>query len=265
MTNVNDTQTDAQCNDILKTRRSDICADKKICKNVKGKQSARSETKKVQEDKCNAYKSNIARNQLNGENIREENKDAIDEESDYDTESFCSDDSFKESEVTNVTPRSSLSNCSSLLPTFGSGRTTRDASIGLRCMAHDRHSHSFDDDDDDICLLENDMKYLRTCDSRLDQRRMQNGRKNMSFTNAQMREIERENQILLRKIMSYQKPINKPVKIKAAQPRASSSEINRRRLQKKIEEGNMMLLRKIQGAKSWALPKNTSGCRPTML
>ncbi|KAJ0172563.1 hypothetical protein K1T71_011702 [Dendrolimus kikuchii] len=78
---------------------------------------------------------------------------------------------------------------------------------------------------------------------------------NMSFTNERLREIERHNHILLTKILSArnkkkssipardQQPVRKP------QPPAAAM---RRNQQRKIDHDNMILLKKIQGAKSSA-------------
>ncbi|EFN79669.1 hypothetical protein EAI_13777, partial [Harpegnathos saltator] len=63
---------------------------------------------------------------------------------------------------------------------------------------------------------------------------------NMSFTDEEMRKIERENQLLLRKIMAQQKPQHKVSEERIVQTRISSSAINRRKLQKKIDDDNMV-------------------------
>ncbi|XP_071535124.1 uncharacterized protein [Panulirus ornatus] len=97
-------------------------------------------------------------------------------------------------------------------------------------------------------------------------------RKNMSFTNDEVRRIDRENQILLQKIMSAHnrsksssnqnsRPVHKP----------SNSTVNRRREDEKIRRENMILLRKIQEAKpsrdvtASRCPRQraTHGLRPT--
>lgn len=63
-------------------------------------------------------------------------------------------------------------------------------------------------------------------------------RKNMSFTNNEVMKIERDNELLLRKIMSQQKV--KRGKVPATPQKLSSSAINRKKSQKKIEEDNMV-------------------------
>ncbi|XP_063979874.1 cilia- and flagella-associated protein 97-like [Diachasmimorpha longicaudata] len=78
-------------------------------------------------------------------------------------------------------------------------------------------------------------------------------RKNMSFSNMEMVKIERENQCLLRKIMAQQRQ-KKSVFTTAVVPvRLASSAINRKRMQRRIDEDNITILRKIQGAKSSSL------------
>lgn len=66
----------------------------------------------------------------------------------------------------------------------------------------------------------------------------QSFRKNMSFTNDEVMKIERDNEFLLRRIMAQQKP-QKP-KYPPIQRKVSSSEINRKKLQKRIDEDNMV-------------------------
>ncbi|PSN40392.1 hypothetical protein C0J52_18173 [Blattella germanica] len=66
-------------------------------------------------------------------------------------------------------------------------------------------------------------------------------RRNMSFSNDQCRKIERENEILLRKLENLRKPRPKPSPIVLInRPRLSSSAINRRKQQMKIEHENMV-------------------------
>lgn len=70
-----------------------------------------------------------------------------------------------------------------------------------------------------------------------EERRAKCGRKNMTFTNEQLREIERVNLILLKKIMNHRKPRTKS----QSQPpvnRRTSAAINRSRMEEKIEREN---------------------------
>lgn len=187
-----------------------------------------------------------------------ENEDEIvdDDKSDYGAESFCSDDSFKRSEMTNITPRSSLSGSSSLLHSAGLKYDRRITDLIESRRSGDREKA--EDDGERSSLLESEMKYLSEEERRLiiDRRQLtRSGRRNMSFTNDELRKIERENQLLLNKIMSHQKPQSKTTKPVSGAPRTSSSAINRKRQQKKIEEDNMILLRRIQRAKPCAVPR----------
>jgi hypothetical protein len=65
------------------------------------------------------------------------------------------------------------------------------------------------------------------------------GRKNMSFSNEQYRKIERENEILLKKLQILRRPRPKQLSSPTHQPRLPSSAINRRKQQTKIDHDNM--------------------------
>ncbi|XP_015119279.1 uncharacterized protein LOC107042653 [Diachasma alloeum] len=85
-------------------------------------------------------------------------------------------------------------------------------------------------------------------------------RKNMSFSNMEMMKIERENQYLLRKIMAQQRQKKSGGFSTTAVPvRLASSAINRKKMQRRIDEDNITILRKIQGAKSSSLSGKTTG------
>ena len=132
--------------------------------------------------------------------------------------------------MTDVTPRSLLSLSSSL------------AYNGIE-RSGSAFGEKFEDSDDEMYGLTHNMRYL-SMDSL---RQMSSGhqqfsskRKNMTFTNEELMKIERDNQILLRRIMGYQRPHNKITKTQNVQKRLSSSAINRRKLQRKIEQENMV-------------------------
>ncbi|KAJ8676643.1 hypothetical protein QAD02_012430 [Eretmocerus hayati] len=93
---------------------------------------------------------------------------------------------------------------------------------------------------DDPCLTLHDRMRCLSLDELNSKRNVigKSNRKNMSFTNDQIMKIERDNEILLRKIMAQQKP--RKVKIESVNSKASNSAINRRRLQQKIEEDNLV-------------------------
>jgi len=73
-----------------------------------------------------------------------------------------------------------------------------------------------------------------------EERRVKNGRKNMTFTNEQLREIERVNLILLKKIMAHRKPRGNGTVVPPVPARKTSAAINRARTDKTIEKDNMV-------------------------
>lgn len=94
--------------------------------------------------------------------------------------------------------------------------------------------------DDSSFVLEDRMKSLSLNEIRSTRSFQQTHtiRKNMSFTNNEMMRIERDNEFLLKRIMAQQKP--QKTKLPPTQRKVSSSEINRRKLQKRIDEDNMV-------------------------
>lgn len=175
-------------------------------------------------------------------NLREkesQDETADDDKSDYGAESFCSDGSFKGSEITNVTARSSMSGCSSLFNFIGDKYEKRRTSVIQNRIKGGRYAT---EEDRGLSTPESEMKNFGEEETLVMDRRhlTRSGRRNMSFTNDELRKIERENQLLLRKIMSHQKPPVKTSKPINGPPRTSSSAINRKRQQQKIEEDNMV-------------------------
>ncbi|XP_011883077.1 PREDICTED: cilia- and flagella-associated protein 97-like [Vollenhovia emeryi] len=183
-----------------------------------------------------------------------------DDESVYTGESFCSDESCDDSEVTNVTSRSL--NSSSLIH-------VTDLQLSQSLEEQDiSESRWKDDRQDETCSLSDASEPPRAATA--DRDRFAKSRRcrrwNMSFTDEEMRKIERENELLLRKIMAQQKPRHKIPGEETVQSRTSSSAINRRKLQKKIENDNALLLRRIQQAKSCVFTSTSRmGCRLTFL
>lgn len=147
-----------------------------------------------------------------------ETKDVSENECVYADELSSSD----ESEITNVTPETLTSDSSSLL---------RAAEVD------EWNNDPWDDESYSRCRSEPTSRAATLPDG-LVRRRCR--RWNMSFTDDEMRKIEYENEILLRKIMTQQKPRQKIVEERTVQPRVSSSAINRKKLQKKIEDDNMV-------------------------
>lgn len=64
---------------------------------------------------------------------------------------------------------------------------------------------------------------------------------NKTFTSAQIREIERENAILMNKILTYNRKPSKP-KVTLPRYQINSAAINRRKNQKKIDRENQVLV-----------------------
>ncbi|XP_011146787.1 uncharacterized protein LOC105187582 [Harpegnathos saltator] len=173
------------------------------------------------------------------------------DESAYTDESFCSDVSCDESEIANVTPGSLASDSSSSplrtvhLQRHG-GVKPADAEALTALNSPGLHRRN-----EEIDSVSDEPPRAVTTGRSVKPRRC--GRWNMSFTDEEMRKIERENQLLLRKIMAQQKPQHKVSEERIVQTRISSSAINRRKLQKKIDDDNMLLVRRIQQAKSCIL------------
>ncbi|XP_032680762.1 cilia- and flagella-associated protein 97-like [Odontomachus brunneus] len=190
-----------------------------------------------------------------GSPVTNEEKDTVQStknasEDEYTGESFYSDESCDESEVTKVTSES-LVNDSSPLP----------------CTAHLRRNENIKSTDAEVLATSNSLELRLQNDefvlvsdeppSAIITDRFVKPRKckrwNMSFTDEEMRRIERENELLLRKIMAQQKSRHKVLEEHIVQSRTSSSAINRRKLQKRIDDDNMLLVRRIQQAKSCVL------------
>ncbi|XP_046970711.1 protein hemingway-like [Vanessa cardui] len=82
----------------------------------------------------------------------------------------------------------------------------------------------------------------------------QTRRINMSFTNERLREIERHNHILLNKILSARNKKKSSIPNREQPPRRPlpPAAVHRKMQQRKIDHDNMILLKKIQRAKSSA-------------
>ncbi|KOC66325.1 UPF0501 protein KIAA1430 like protein [Habropoda laboriosa] len=184
-------------------------------------------------------------------------KDTVDEDSIYSNDSFCSDESCNESEESNVTSRS-LDNSH-----FSRSVTTRKNNQNDSRREQERSENATYDNE-----IVNSIrcKSATSEDNYIGIKQIKNRRRNMSFTDEELRKIEWENQILLRKIMAQQRPKEKLLYENVPPPRISSSAINRRKLQKKIENENIMLLQRIQQTKSRVMNTVTKpGCRQTIL
>ncbi|XP_003703265.3 uncharacterized protein LOC100878107 [Megachile rotundata] len=181
--------------------------------------------------------------------------EGIDGDSIYSNESFCSDESYSESEEIN-----------------NSSRYLNDSHSSSRITAHkcDKKNNEDNGPQSESVTINSDINSIcksSVCeDGSLACKQLKSKRKNMSFTDAELRKIEWENQLLLRKIMAQQKPRDKVFHKNIQQPRISSSAINRRKLQRKIENENILLLQRIQQAKPCVMNTMTkSGYRQTIL
>ncbi|CAD6223720.1 GSCOCG00013006001-RA-CDS [Cotesia congregata] len=190
-----------------------------------------------------------------GEEIKPEN---VLKNSDSDCDYSYSDefDSDSNSDVTNVTGRSSSSSTLSTSSKFRT-KTISPSEMRLHLPEDEESLANLKRDDNYSSLSMTSSERVRIA-RRFNDRDLHSRypRKNMSFTNMQVMKIERDNQCLLNKIMANHKPISDNNSLGFAN-RLSSSAINRRKLQRKIEEENMMMLRKIQSAK----PRVLTGSR----
>lgn len=271
-----------------------------VCKQVlptKVKEEKRQEIKALMN--CIAFDPVEADSPTSGERARGKGKSAIEE-----MDNSLSSDTT--SDITDVTPRSSSSGCSSMSKqsmNIDKPEAVKNENEGVnenskRSKSENRSKHENEisskqknniKKSGDNCVIEKgkdnqgteadingnlnlneieieEMKYLQDAFEDLDideqasdfassiisglseERRAKCGRKNMTFTNEQLREIERVNLILLKKIMNHRKPRTKS----QSQPpvnRRTSAAINRSRMEEKIERENKILLKKLQSAK----------------
>nr|XP_031846991.1 cilia- and flagella-associated protein 97-like [Nomia melanderi] len=185
-------------------------------------------------------------------------KTTTDDDSIYSNESFCSD----ESEETNNTSRTLID--SNYTPKI----------TGRDCEEEEEEEEEENEEDEEKCdstIPDRENINSLCCrssasDKTVAFKTVKCRRKNMSFTDEELRKIEWENQILLRKIMAQQKPKEKILYENVPQPRISSSAINRKKLQKKIESENILLLQRLQQTKSRLMHTTKKpGCRQTIL
>lgn len=167
-----------------------------------------------------------------------ENASPEDYESAYAGESFCSDESCDESEAIDVSaPRSPVSDSSSPPCTTNLERNVKPADAGASAALNSLRLRLRNDEFDGIAN-DDELPCTVAADRFVKLRRHK--RWNMTFTDEEMRRIERENELLLRKIMAQQKPRHKAFEERIVQSKTSSSAINRRKLQKKIDDDNMV-------------------------
>lgn len=270
-----------------------------VCKQVlptKVKEEKRQEIKALMN--CIAFDPVEADSPTSGERTRGKGKSTIEE-----MDNSLSSDTT--SDITDVTPRSSSSGCSSMSKQSMNIEKPETVKNEDECVKNENSKRSKSEirsnelnakknnnikkiNGENNCVIEKgkvdnqgteveingnlneiemeEMKYLQDAFEDLDideqasdfassiisglseERRAKCGRKNMTFTNEQLREIERVNLILLKKIMNHRKPRTKS----QSQPpvnRKTSAAINRSRMEEKIERENKILLKKLQSAK----------------
>ncbi|KAL2712713.1 cilia- and flagella-associated protein 97-like [Vespula squamosa] len=193
------------------------------------------------------------------ETEKDKEKSSLDDEFAYTNESFCSDDSCDESEETRSQYLNSGS-CSFLVNDnkYNENRKLENLDDNEKQINYNRESK-------ESINVEKNGRIWHNNEKNLDFGKTRTRRKNMSFTDEEVRKIEHENELLLRKIMAQHQSRDKVFRGNIL-PKISSSAINRKRLQKKIEGDNMVLLRRIQQAKPCVIPKLTApGYRMTFI
>lgn len=111
-----------------------------------------------------------------------------------------------------------------------------------------------DDNDDEKKYIEEISLDLRSesSESRRSTASLHRNPVNKTFSNDMLREIERKNMILMKKIISNNRRTNQynVVNRQSESKKVPSAAINRRRFQEKVFMDNQVLLRKIQSVKS---------------
>lgn len=159
-------------------------------------------------------------------------------------------DSTPSSDLTSVTPLSCSSG--SLNREFKVKQNSDNSMIDDECSETNSYEHKMTFltkalDDLDLCSRSNS-RNMSSCIQ--DVSNQYSRRKNMTFTNEQMRQIDRENDRLLKRIMSYSKPRSKPLcTVNDYQSKKTSAAINRTKQQKQIEHDNFILWKKIRNVR----------------
>ncbi|XP_043684491.1 cilia- and flagella-associated protein 97-like [Vespula pensylvanica] len=214
-----------------------------------------------EDDNCeaNIINSKNLRGIKDHETEKDKEKGSLDDEFAYTNESFCSDDSCDESEETTS---QYLNNGSCL---FFDDDNKYEENRKLENLSENDEQINYDRESKESINIEKNERIWHNNEKNIDFGKTRTRRKNMSFTDEEIRKIEHENELLLRKIMAQHQPRDKVLRGNNL-PKISSSAINRKRLQKKIEGDNMVLLRRIQQAKPCVIPKLTApGYRMTFI
>ncbi|KAI4490345.1 hypothetical protein M0802_010722 [Mischocyttarus mexicanus] len=203
---------------------------------------------------------NLNYNEEDHATIKDKEKNSLDDEYAYTNESFYSDDSCDESEET--ASQYLVSGSCSLY--IDDNKCNNNGKLENLNDKNEEEIINYNDESEGSISVERNEGIRHGSEKTLEFVR-RTKRKNMSFTDDEIRKIEHENELLLRKIMAQHQPRDKVLR-KGVLPKTSSSAINRKRLQKKIEGDNMVLLRRIQQAKPCVISKSTTpGFRMTFI
>ena len=166
---------------------------------------------------------NKLKNLIQNPEVEQENPINVENYS-YDDDDYCSYEETSNDELTITSYQSSLSDLTSLQYT------------DLRSKLNTVNSNK--NIDESLCQLQNRMKFMKLNETGLNKRNL---RKNMSFSNEEILKIDRDNEFLLRRIMLQQRPNSKKYNSQTEKSKLSSSAINRRRFQQKVQEENMVI------------------------
>ncbi|KAJ8984557.1 hypothetical protein NQ317_006843 [Molorchus minor] len=121
-------------------------------------------------------------------------------------------------------------------------------------------SESFEEDDNDSDLERNFSFSECSLCTISDQWRQWKSIPNKTFSTEKIRNIDRENEILMNKILSNSRRVNQHKTVpKTSKLNTTSAAINRKKNQDKIARDNQILLRKIQSVKSYCATHKAEG------
>ena len=191
---------------------------------------------------CIAYGESKVKDHHGGE---EENGDDDDDEKiNSPSPDFLSLSTDTTSEITNVTTRPSSSGCSSMTKFEPEDYLPDKSEENVAKNLQNNKQKNYNGGISSMKLLLDVIEHFdkqetkSNSSSTSSSSRRSRGRLNMSFTNDRLRMINRENEILVKKLESLRKPNAKPPTVPMNYPRLSSSAINRKRQQRKIEHDN---------------------------
>uniref|UniRef100_T1IRH4 Cilia- and flagella-associated protein 97 n=1 Tax=Strigamia maritima TaxID=126957 RepID=T1IRH4_STRMM len=203
-------------------------------------------------DNSNIWHDSESENTFESDTDSENSLDVTVTESSSTSSSWSQDDSFEslsDDEITDVTPLSSTN--ASPLPASPNRFQLTKSIIGRKknavkfndennLMAVNSSSINLDAIVQAVLKLEQERENVNGNVGLPQKERFGSGRnkKNMSFTDEQVRKIDRENQLLLNKILNQQQT-NQNAATKSRLPRPPTSAVNRMRQQRKIEAENL--------------------------